>query len=329
VLATLGPSPSPAQREEAARSAVAALHSDDGLLEWMEEPWEDLERSGRWLLDLHDELRPDVVHLNGYAHAVLPWHAPLLVVGHSCVLSWFSAVKGHEPPAQWDRYAAAVRAGLARADLVVAPTRSMLRQLERRYALACEREVIPNGRRPSGVDRPKEPFVFAAGRLWDEAKNLATLDRVAPRLPWPVFAAGPLDPGGRPEHIRELGALSRSDTDEWLARATIFALPARYEPFGLAALEAALAGCALVLGDIPSLREVWEDTALFVDPDDDDALTAAVTLLVEEPQLRSALAERATRRARDFTPARMGAAYAAAYRRLANPTRVDVERRVA
>ncbi len=32
-------------------------------------------------------------------------------------------------------------------------------------------------------------------------------------------------------------------------------LPARYEPFGLSVLEAALSGCALVLGDIPSLRE--------------------------------------------------------------------------
>ena len=35
-------------------------------------------------------------------------------------------------------------------------------------------------------------------------------------------------------------------------------LPARYEPFGLSILEAALSGCALVLGDLPSLRELWD-----------------------------------------------------------------------
>ena len=49
---------------------------------------------------------------------------------------------------------------------------------------------------------------------------------------------------------------------------SIYALPARYEPFGLSVLEAALSGCALVLGDIPSLREIWDGAALFVDPDD-------------------------------------------------------------
>ena len=35
---------------------------------------------------LERRLRPDVVHLNGYTHGALPWRAPVLVVGHSCVL---------------------------------------------------------------------------------------------------------------------------------------------------------------------------------------------------------------------------------------------------
>ena len=60
----------------------------------------------------------------------------------------------------------------------------------------------------------------------------------------------------------------------WLRRATIFALPARYEPFGLSALEAGLAGCALVLGDIP-MREVWHDAAMFVPPEQPAALENA------------------------------------------------------
>src|SRR5438309_233129 len=38
--------------------------------------------------------------------------------------------------------------------------------------------------------RPKEPIVLAAGRLWDEAKNLMTLDEAAPASPWPVYVAG-------------------------------------------------------------------------------------------------------------------------------------------
>ena len=46
---------------------------------------------------------------------------------------------------------------------------------------------------------------------------------------------------------------------------------ARYEPFGLAVLEAAQAGCALVLSDIPTFRELWNGAAQFVPPGDDAA----------------------------------------------------------
>ena len=48
----------------------------------------------------------------------------------------------------------------------------------------------------------------------------------------------------------------------------ILAAPALYEPFGLGVLEAAQAGAALVLGDIPTLRELWDGAATFVDPRD-------------------------------------------------------------
>jgi glycosyltransferase involved in cell wall biosynthesis len=90
-------------------------------------------------------------------------------------------------------------------------------------------------------------------------------------------------------------------------------LPAKYEPFGLSALEAGLAGCALVLGDIPSLREVWGDAATFVPPDDDAALLAALEALVRDRALRDAASERARRRAASYTPAAMAARYTNTY----------------
>lgn len=316
VLATMGPPPSAGQRAEVGRSAVADVCSLDVRLEWMEDPWADVDRAGRWLLDVRDSVAPDLVHLNGYAHGTLDWEAPLLVGGHSCVLSWWRAVKGEPAPRAWDRYAATVADGLAAADLVVAPTRAMLRSLERLYAPAGERRVIPNGRRLSVPEVAKEPLVLSAGRLWDEAKNVAALDRVAPRLRWPVVVAGSLAGGPPPRHLEARGLVGREELDRLLARASIFVLPARYEPFGLAALEAGLAGAALVLGDVASLREVWDDAALFVDPDDEEALAAALTLLVEHPELRAQAAARARERAREYTPERMGAAYADAYERL-------------
>jgi glycosyltransferase involved in cell wall biosynthesis len=90
----------------------------------------------------------------------------------------------------------------------------------------------------------------------------------------------------------------------------------RYEPFGLSALEAALAGCALVLGDIPSQREIWRDTAVFVPPNDADALRSALQQLIADTPRRRELAERAHERALEFTTLRMASSYLALYSEL-------------
>ena len=91
------------------------------------------------------------------------------------------------------------------------------------------------------------------------------------------------------------------------------ALPARYEPFGLSLVEAAQAGCALVLGDIRSLREVWGDTALFVPPDNCRMLAATVESLIRDRELRRQMASLARARAHTFSPERMAAGYIDAY----------------
>jgi glycosyltransferase involved in cell wall biosynthesis len=103
-----------------------------------------------------------------------------------------------------------------------------------------------------------------------------------------------------------------------MSHAAIYALPARYEPFGLSVLEAALSGCALVLGDIPSLRELWGDAALFVDPDDHDTLATTITWLTEDAPMRRALSARARHVALRFTPARMATGYLEVYERAAS-----------
>ena len=319
-LATMGAPLSDAQRETAERIPGLLVFESGFRLEWMEDPWRDVERAGDWLLGLEARFGPDLVHLNGYAHAALPWSAPKLVVAHSCVLSWWSAVKGEAAPEAWDRYRREVAAGLAAADLVVAPTAAMLADLARHHGLPRRSRVISNGR-DGRLFRPtvKEPIVFAAGRLWDEAKNLAALETVAPEVPWPIYVAGDTLPpeAGSPEarahFTRHLGRLSPRALAAWLGRSSIYALPARYEPFGLSVLEAALAGCALVLGDIPSLRETWRNRASFVPPDDPEALAAALLRLIEDPDRRASLAAGARRRAGELTPERMLDGYLAAY----------------
>jgi glycosyltransferase involved in cell wall biosynthesis len=317
-LAVMGPPPSEAQRGEAEAVPGLALELGHFKLEWMDEPWAEVEAAGRWLLDLARRTRPDIVHLNGYAHGALPWPAPVLVVAHSCVLSWWEAVKDESAPPSWDRYRATVRQGLLAADFVVAPTLWMLDALHHQYGIATASRVIPNGVALGDFAvGAKEPFVLAAGRLWDEAKNLEALDCAAPAISWPVRVAGD---DRRPDGARvpsraveALGILPQAELRALLARAAIYAFPARYEPFGLSILEAAASGCALVLGDVASLREVWGEAALYVPAEQPRALADAINALIADPAARASLAEKARRRALLYSAEATGAAYAELY----------------
>lgn len=320
-LATMGEPLRPEQRAEAEAIPNLTIHPNVFKLEWMESPWEEVARAGEWLLALEQHLQPDLIHLNGYAHGALPWKAPVLVVGHSCVLSWWRGVKGEEARAAWDRYRREVSRGLQQADRVVAPTDAMLAALHHYYGPLPESSVIPNGRTAAlFASGPKEPFIFTAGRLWDEAKNVALLERIARDLSWPVYVAGESrHPDGREaafDSLRSLGRLPAAALAGWLSRAAIYALPARYEPFGLAPLEAALSGCALVLGDLPSLREVWGEAALFAPSDDPEALRAALQRLIDDPPLRELMACRARAQAHRYTPDRMAAGYLSLYQKM-------------
>jgi len=313
-LATMGAPVSEDQRRQADALENVTVFESTYRLEWMEEPWEDVQRAGDWLLELEQRIEPDLVHLNGYSHGALEWEHPTLVVGHSCVLSWWKAVKGGEAPESWDRYRREVRRGLAAADSVVAPSRAMAAELRRYYGRLLDVKVIPNAselQAETPALRRREPVVFAAGRLWDEAKNVAALDAVAGDLEWPVLLAGD---GYSPRGARLLGRLNAAQMQEHYARAAIYALPARYEPFGLSVLEAALSGCALVLGDIPSLRENWDGAAIFVTPDDHDALRLALRNLIADDETRLEMAARSQARALNFTPERMAEQYLELYR---------------
>lgn len=321
ILATMGRPLSAEQRRAAFQIPELQIHQSEYQLEWMDDPWDDVARAGDWLLELEGRTLPDVVHLNGYAHAVLPWQAPTVVVAHSCVYSWWEAVHSQVPPERYAKYHASVSAGLDAATRVVAPTHAMFSALTRHYGPVSNGCVIHNGITRSLCERPqKRPLVLAAGRLWDEAKNLAPLADVAPRLQWPIYLAGEnVHPAGHAVNfssVTQLGLLSADEMQGWYGRASIYALPAKYEPFGLSVLEAALHGCALVLGDIPSLRETWGSAAVFVRPDDRRELADAVNALAEDGWLRANMAQRAHVRARRYTPDAMVASYLALYQEL-------------
>src|SRR4051812_7745338 len=190
VLATRGRPLSKYQREAVQSLPGLSIHESSFKLEWMQDPWDHVEAAGEWLLGLEETVRPDIVHLNGYAHAALPWLTPRVVVAHSCVLSWWRGVHRCEAPATWDTYREAVTLGLQSAELVAAPSRAMLQTFDENYGKIRNAIVIPNGREIPDAEVEKEPFIFSAGRLWDEAKNVSALTKVASQVDWPLFIAG-------------------------------------------------------------------------------------------------------------------------------------------
>src|SRR5690606_302512 len=186
---------------------------------------------------------------------------PLVVVSHSCVVTWFHTVKGLPVPPDWGWQAICNRAGFAAADVVVAPSQSHADMLVACYGAIENLVVIPNavtGSSPSPSGSRKQNNVLAVGRWWDEGKNGRVIDEAALTCSWPVLMAGPTHgPNGqhfRPTNAEALGELPNIDIRALMASAGILVSPSIYEPFGLAALEAAQSRTPLVLADIPTYR---------------------------------------------------------------------------
>jgi len=293
-LAVLGPSPDPAQRAETLVELI-----ETGLqLDWTAESPRELECIAADLAQLASGSEVVLLH----APALIgdaDWPAPVVTMVHSCVATWWRAVRDGPLPSNLAWRAKATRAGLSRAAVAIAPTRALADALQEVYG-AAGLIVVPNGRAPNLASAAAaRRGVLTAGRLWDEGKGVAFLDRVADRLGLTFAAAGSIRaPDGAGivlRHLRLLGVLAEPAMAAALADAQVFASAARYEPFGLAVLEAAQAGCALVLSDIPSFRELWDGAATFVALGDEEGWTSALTAAHANPALGLAARTRAAR----------------------------------
>ncbi|HEX7038448.1 MAG TPA: glycosyltransferase family 4 protein [Pseudomonadales bacterium] len=306
--------PSAEQRAAVARLGHVELIAHPVRLEWMSEPWEDLDGLEPELLAHAADC--ELVHLNHLVHGHLDWRRPVLCAVHSCVLSWHEAVRDAPAPPTWNRYRRRVAQSLRAADHVVAPSDWMLREADRHYGPLRRRSVIANGSdAPLGEPEATRRGVLAGGRVWDEAKNLAPLERLQGRLAEPLSIAGPRrapEPGDA-----DAGALPQPELWQAMRRVRVFVAPALYEPFGLGVLEAARSGCALVLGDIPTLRSLWDGCAVFVDPRRPETWQPEIDALLADRARRVELARAAQLRAAGYTVGRMAEGYLALYRRIA------------
>ena len=108
--------------------------------------------------------------------------------------------------------------------------------------------------------------------------------------------------------------------DEILAalyqQAAAFVYPSLYEGFGIPPLEAMAVGCPVICSGTSSLPEVVGDAAEVFDPQDEEAMLAAIERVLESPGRRDALVAAGRNRYQQFTWEKCAQETAAIYRKL-------------
>ena len=311
-----------AHQIDQAHQAQAALIAEPLKLEWMQDAEADVAATRRVVSRLVNQLRPDVVHANQFAAACVDTRVPVVLTLHSDVLSWRRWTLGtSDVPSDWAPYVGLVREALRRADTVVAVSRFLAQQVCDLYDFSGRVEVIHNGwPAPPSIAAQREPITLLAGRVWDAAKNIGLAAEAAQSGDFgAIYVAGEIThpEGGESllsKPLQPLGFLDRATLDQWLDRAAIYLSPARYDPFGLLPLQAALHGCALVLSDIPSYRELWDGAATFFSLEDVHDLQTAWRAALADPKPG---AKRARQRACErYSGERMADTYAGLYARV-------------
>lgn len=334
VLAVMGPSPSTAQLKAAGAIEGLTLLNTGLSLDWLADSPAEVSSAGQAVAALAQRHGADLIQLNAPAlGAEVSFPVPVVAVAHSCIATWWKAVKGCPVDPAWQWRAELHGEGLRRASRTAAPSAAFAEATREAYGLEARPAAIHNGRSPLPLPKvAPHDFALTAGRLWDKGKNVETLDLAAAELPIPLYAAGPSQgPNGdgvQLEHARLLGSLGEAELARWLAARPVFVSAALYEPFGLAVLEAAAAGCPLVLSDIPTFRELWSGAARFVPAMDHRGFARAVGEIAGDDLLRLKMGEAAKQRAARYMIEAMAAKMLDLYRELAAPA-VQAKARVA
>lgn len=227
-------------------------------------------------------------------------------------------------------FTAVTRIGYAAADLVIATSRGVARDLGEAFGVDPSRvRVVPNPVDVEAVqaaaaepleavyeERWRRPVIVAAGRLAD-AKNypllIEALALVRMQVPATLFVLGQ---GERADDLRRLAAeRGLGDVIVWcgfqanpwkyMARADVFALTSRYEGFGNVLVEAMACGVPVVATRSPGTEDIVRDGVDgLLTRHTPDAVAAALTRLLSDAAERDRMAAAARVSARRFaTPA--------------------------
>lgn len=280
--------------------------------------------------------RVDVVHATNFAAP--PARAPVIVTVHDLTYAHSPDLVSEDTRRFIDDL---VRRAVSRGAIVHTVSEFVAAEMREHYDLEANRVrcVYPGlahvgggdadaGRRAAGVDQ----YLLALGQI-EPRKNYPTLVRAFDRIAADHPAVGLViaGPGGwdqdafdaardaarSRDRIRWLGYVPDDVRRDLLAGARGFVYPSRYEGFGHPPLEAMSVGVPTVSSNAGALPEILGDAALMTDADDEVALAAAITKLLDDEAMRAALVARGHARVARYTWTRAADDFAAFYAEVA------------
>jgi len=301
--------------------------------------WFKLKLPQPWFL-----AKPAVTHSTNLAGPRLT-HGKLVVTVHD--LSFCRQPQWHKQ-ANNEFSLRALTNAVAKADLLIAPSRFTALELEELYPATRGRvrvvsEAVLPVYRPATDPAPvrevlarhglERPYLLFVGTL-EPRKNLVRLLAAYERLVaggqdefdlvlagGTGWKAGPIEEAlsHSPvrERIRRLGYVPGPDLPALYQGAWALVYPSLYEGFGLPVLEALACGVPVVTSAAASLPEVGGDAALYLDPEDPEQLLDTLERITGQPGLREDLAAKAPTQAGRFSQEAMGRTALAVYREAA------------
>jgi glycosyltransferase involved in cell wall biosynthesis len=281
----------------------------------------------------------DIVHATSFVAP--PSHGPVLLTVHDLTFVRFAEMCAGDTLT----YPRLIRVALDRGAVIHTYSDCIAEEIVEHFALPPERVVrvypglaptsggdAARGRLLAGTDR----YVLALGTI-EPRKNLPMLvrafDAVAADDPSVRLVIGGPDGWGAEafaeacaaahhgDRVMRLGYVDVRDRRDLLAGATVLAYPSIYEGFGHPPLEAMLAGVPVVASNAGALVEVLGSAALLPDPNDADAIAAALTRALTDRELRAELIRLGHERTDRYTWDRAAGDFTALYQEIIDDTR--------